>query len=625
MIERGTALNKAIIPVIIILLFASFSYCSVSHQTDFVSTEKLRSISDGGLQNSSWPMFCHDVSHTGRSPYSTKDNNGFELWRFTQYGDLIRGSPIIGDDGTIYIGGSRYFFAIYPNGTLKWSYFDLGGYVSSAPAIDKNGTVYFGLALAGGIYYFYALYPNGTLKWMVPTWEVYSSPAIAQDGTIYFGDQSNHIYARYPNGTLKWSYQTGDVVLSSPAIGSDGTVYCGSHDTYLYALYPNNGTLKWRFKTGDWIRVSPCIADDGTIYIVSLDNYLYAIYPNGTMKWKTNVGAGTSPTIGQDGTIYCGYSNLNAVNPTNGSIRWTFNPGPGRTIRGATPCNSADGTIYFGTWIGDYSGGEIIAVNPNGTEQWRRYIANVYVDSAPAIGKDGTVYIGTAWSENGYSRGSLIAFGRGPLEAEANGPYYGLTNQSVNFTGSATGGYKPYSWHWDFGDGHTSQQQNPNHTYVSIGNYTVTLTVTDNTSNISTDTTWAWIQQTNTPPNSPTITGPSKGKPGIPYNYTFVTSDPDGTSIWYYIQWGDGTNSGWIGPYSSNDALIVSHTWHKRGTYTIQAKAKDGYGAESSWGTLKVTMPLSYEPPHFRFLDWLFERFPNAFPILRNLLGFNQC
>jgi len=36
------------------------------------------------------------------------------------------------------------------------------------------------------------------------------------------------------------------------------------------------------------------------------------------------------------------------------------------------------------------------------------------------------------------------------------------------------------SWHWDFGDGTTSNQQNPSHKYTKAGEYTVTLTVMDN-------------------------------------------------------------------------------------------------------------------------------------------------
>jgi len=35
------------------------------------------------------------------------------------------------------------------------------------------------------------------------------------------------------------------------------------------------------------------------------------------------------------------------------------------------------------------------------------------------------------------------------------------------------------SWQWDFGDGATSAEANPEHTYAERGHYQVTLTVTD--------------------------------------------------------------------------------------------------------------------------------------------------
>jgi len=545
-----------------------------------------------GPMDSAWPMYCHDTRHTGRSPYSTVDTWD-EIWRFKQdANDFVRGSPVVGDDGIVYFGGMD-FYALYPNGTLKWKYDDLSTYVWSAPAIDENGTIYFGDH--GYNNYLYALYPNGTLKWKFkPGDDILSSPAIAEDGTIYFGCENHNIYALYPNGTLKWKYTTGHIVYSSPAIGEDGTVYCGSHDTYLYAFYPNNGTLKWKYKTGHWVRVSPCIADDGTVYFVSLDNHLYAVNPNGSLKWKTNMGqAGTSPTIGQDGTIYCGYTRLHAVNPMNGSIKWMFDVDG--AIRGSTPCNSIDGTIYFGT-----SGCWFYAVNPDGTLKWRKQIATVDVDSAPAIGEDGTIYVGSSCWEEIYpgayiNTGYLHAFGIGELEADANGPYYGLIDEPVQFEGQAIGGYSPYTWHWDFGDTHTSEGQNPLHTYTSPGNYTVTLTVTDNTSNTSSDTTWAWIQMSNTPPNKPTISGETHGDAGTSYEYTFTAVDPDESIIWYYIDWGDNTNTGWLGPYSSGQQLTLSHSWSNKGTYNISAKAKDPYNAEGPWGYLEVEMPVNYQ------------------------------
>jgi len=370
-------------------------------------------LSTGEPMNSSWPMYCHDVHHTGQSPYNTVNTTGVEKWRTLLTG-WVEGSPIIDKNGIIYVGCDE-FYALYPNGTIKWKYW-VEGEIWSAPAIDENGIIYVGSVWAMPNY-FYAFYSNGTLKWKYTTsssGDIYSSPTIGNDGTIYFGDEDAYINALYPNGTLRWRYQTFGAVLSSPAIGTDGTVYCGSHDSNLYALYSNNGTVKWKFGTGGWVRTAPCIAEDGTIYCVSLDGYLYAVSPNGTMKWRTNVGAGTSPTIGQDGTVYAGWNVLHAVNPTNGSIKWVFNPGPDRCIEGGTPAHSADGTIYCGVIkrIGDISqGGEIIAINSDGTEKWRETIADFRVQSAPAISEDGTIYIGSSsdLGDNSY----LHAFGPG--------------------------------------------------------------------------------------------------------------------------------------------------------------------------------------------------------------------
>jgi hypothetical protein len=93
-------------------------------------------------------------------------------------------------------------------------------------------------------------------------------------------------------------------------------------------------------------------------------------------------------------------------------------------------------------------------------------------------------------------------------------------------------------------------------------------------------------------PNTPIISGPARGKAGILYNYNFSTTDPDDNNVYYYVEWGDSTNSGWLGPYSSGAQASASHIWDSQGTYIIKVKAKDIYGAESDWAILPLTMPM---------------------------------
>jgi parallel beta-helix repeat protein len=124
----------------------------------------------------------------------------------------------------------------------------------------------------------------------------------------------------------------------------------------------------------------------------------------------------------------------------------------------------------------------------------------------------------------------------------------------------------------------------------------------------------------NIPPNTPTITGETNGAIQTSYDYIIQTTDPDQDDVQYHIDWGDDTTI--TGLNESGEEIIVSHTWNKKGTYSVKVKAVDEYYAESDWGTLTVTMPCSYNKPIIHFLELLFQRFPHAFPILRQLLGY---
>jgi hypothetical protein len=115
------------------------------------------------------------------------------------------------------------------------------------------------------------------------------------------------------------------------------------------------------------------------------------------------------------------------------------------------------------------------------------------------------------------------------------------------------------------------------------------------------------------------LSGPTQGKAGMSYDYSFSAVDPDNNPISFYLDWGDG-NEGWTREYASCESTLYDHTWEGEGTYTIRVKAKDVLGEESDWKYLKVTMPMDKQNIQNTFLTRLLEQFPRLFPILRTII-----
>ncbi len=120
-----------------------------------------------------------------------------------------------------------------------------------------------------------------------------------------------------------------------------------------------------------------------------------------------------------------------------------------------------------------------------------------------------------------------------------------------------------------------------------------------------------------------TPSGPIKGKVGVEYKFYTSTTDQENDEVYYKWDWGDETFSDWLGPFNSSATAEASHTWSARGTYEIKVKVKDAY-AESNWSNpLSAKMPRSRiitNTIFFKFLEKISDRFPHAFPIMRELL-----
>jgi len=299
--------------------------------------------------------------------------------------------------------------------------------------------------------------------------------------------------------------------------------------------------------------------------------------------------------------------------PHGGEI---FRSGSIRNIRwlSAVPVAQGASTVdIFLSRDGDVGPWEPIAIDiPN--DGWYQWLIS-------ASGSENCrIKVMVTTSESNASAISGFDFTILGFDVDAHGPYYGTPGQVIQFTGTAENGNPPYDFSWDFGNGNSSAVQNPTHSYAREGNYTVVLSVTDADDLTITDTTWALISKINTPPDTPDIEGAAHGKPHVSYDFTVVTTDPDLDNVSYYIDWGDTTSTDWVGPFPSGEELTVSHIWDEKGTYLVKVKAQDSNGAESDWGTLSLKIPFSYDSQVFIFLEWLVERFPHSFPILRYLL-----
>ncbi len=97
---------------------------------------------------------------------------------------------------------------------------------------------------------------------------------------------------------------------------------------------------------------------------------------------------------------------------------------------------------------------------------------------------------------------------------------------------------------------------------------------------------------TNYPPETPVQpSGIVQGLPDVQYEFSGSTTDPDGDNLLYMFDWGDETNSGWLGPYASGETCMDSHIWSSSGGYDVKVKAKDTNDAESDWsGSLYVAI-----------------------------------
>lgn len=426
-----------------------------------------------GQDNSSKPQFNNGGSDfVGPNTNSTK-------WNATL---TANGKLAIGSDGTIYLLDTNGALSAYaPNGILKWKTENIATGTNSYPAIGNNGTIY--VASNGTLF---AFNKNGVLVNRFDSDSLgigqSTSPQIGFDGTVYVVFNTT-LYAINPNFSLKWKYDfyrldilnaTGNVTSYSISIANNGVIIDsndiifvavsenqGASNKYIFsiqAILPN-GTKKFESVVGTSSSVPiQAIAEYMDVVYVEMKNTVLIISKeNGTFKSASGGSLSANPiAVGPGGVVIIGGNPIAAIRP-DGSEVWSG------WVYGlqAVYCFGADGVFYAKI------GGVLLSIPVdnvmNGDPSQFMTKWSLAVDATDvAIGPNGTLYV----------VGGNKLYALQDLSVDFN---YDTNNKDVDFVSNIS--HPVESYLWDFGDGNTSDQANPTHTYAKYGNYTVKLVI----------------------------------------------------------------------------------------------------------------------------------------------------
>src|SRR5512136_33636 len=194
------------------------------------------------------------------------------------------------------------------------------------------------------------------------------------------------------------------------------------------------------------------------------------------------------------------------------------------------------------------------------------------------IGLIGFVHAQTTATQNGY-----IEVGLYPYADFSGTPLSGAPPLAVAFTDLSSGS-TPRTYVWEFGDGGTSTDANPTHTYTASGVYTVTLTIT-NGYGTNTATKQEYVR-VGVGPLADFMGTPQTGNLPLAVTFTDLSTGNPATWSWTF---GDGGSSTLQNP---------SHTYTKAGTYTVRLTVTNSFGTSTKTRSGYITTGM---PPHADF------------------------
>ncbi|MBD3285240.1 M6 family metalloprotease domain-containing protein, partial [candidate division WOR-3 bacterium] len=163
-------------------------------------------------------------------------------------------------------------------------------------------------------------------------------------------------------------------------------------------------------------------------------------------------------------------------------------------------------------------------------------------------------------------------------------PTSGSVPLEVTFTDESTG--EPDNWAWDFGDGNTSVEQSPIHTYQDTGNYTVTLVVS-NASSVDTMVKPDYITVTEAELTADFTGEPTSGSAPLTVGFTDMST-------------GEPTEWSWdFGDFRTSTNQNPTHRYDADGQYTVSLTVRNAEGEDTEVKTDYIIVDASAPTAQF--------------------------
>jgi PKD repeat protein len=329
--------------------------------------------------------------------------------------------------------------------------------------------------------------------------------------------------------TLYSDHYAGDLFCGENTTENTPAVICGH-----YGMWPHSNTNSFKYFNGNTAADGLNTGNNNPVYTATFDcsktgysHVAEAADCDGYWKpyryWNTNYISHPAVPV----------ANFTGV-PTTG-------PAP-------LIVNFTDTTTNTPTsWRWDFGDGNTSTLqNPSHTYE----VVGMYDVSLKAVNAGGNY----TKVETGY----ITVTSEEPVADFTGDPLSGTAPLIVAFTDSSTG--SPTSWSWSFGDGQTSIEQNPSHTYAAAGTYDVSLTAANaGGNNAMVKERYVTVNSIPTPTPTPDPTCDLTG-PDVTFGIDNYTCD----GTWYVATCGQNALLNWALTGESTKYKDILATWKWR-------------------------------------------------------------